>query len=235
VRRQLPKTYSRSISLALIAVIGVTVAACGDEAGIGGRPSHGMLGNASVKPECGAFNQTCLAQGLDAPLALNATTELSIASRLAGSSGPPLSLQSANAAVLQVAGPSVQAVGVGLAGLLFVGPKGQVLDFIHVWVAAAQELRIQRYSRSGLLLGRVHDTVTLLKGDELLISVEPYAAGQPLLGQFELKRSVDGDAVRVVPDAISAWYRIVALKAGQAKIELEALGLKQCWSIEVLP
>jgi len=231
----MPTSNSRSSGLTLIVVICVTVAGCGDDTGVGGRPSHGLLGNASVSPECGAFNQTCLAQGLDAPLALGATTELSIESRIAGSSGPPITLRSANAAVLKVTGPAVQAVGAGLAGLLFVGPKGQVLDFIHVWVAAAKELRIQRYSRSGLLLGRVHHTVTLLQGDELLISVEPYAAGQPLLGQFELKRSVDGDAVRVVPDAISAWYRVVAVKPGQAKIELEALGLKQCWSIEVQP
>jgi hypothetical protein len=228
-------TLRKSTSLA--AVIGVTfaIAACGDEAGVGGRPSHGMLGNASVSPECGAFNQTCLAQGLDAPLALGGTTALSIASKMAGSSGPPITLRSANQAVLKATGAEVQAVGKGLAGLLFIGPKGQVLDFIHVWVAAAEELRILRYSRSGLLLGQVHDKVTLLQGDELLIAVEPYAGSQPLLGHFVLKRNISGDAVKVVPDAVSAWYRIVALKPGTSTVELSALGLKVSWSIEVLP
>lgn len=223
------------------AVIGVTVAAaaalaaCGDDAGIGGRPSHGLLGNASAAPECGAFNQTCLAQGLDAPLALGGTTALTIESRVAGSSGPPITLRSANAAVLLATGAQVQAVGPGLAGLLFMGPKGQVLDFIHVWVATPKELRIQRYTPSGLLLGQVNDAVTLLQGDELLIAVEPYADGQPLLGQFELKRSICGDAVKILPDAVTAWYRVVALKPGKATIELSALGLKESWAIEVLP
>jgi hypothetical protein len=225
-----------ALALATVTLAAALTGGCGDGgSGVGGRPTSGALGNASVRPECGAFNQTCLARGLDAPLVLGSLTELTLESQVAGSSGPPLQLHGSNPAVLKIVGSKVKAVGVGIAGLLFKGPKDQVIDFIHVWVARPMELRILRYTSSGLQLGQVQDAVTLLVGDELLISVEPYAGGQALVGTFELHRLVTGDAVSVVPDPVGGWYRVVARQAGKAKIELKALGLTRSWSIEVKP
>jgi hypothetical protein len=216
----------------------VSLVGCGDMAGMGGRPSSGSLGNTNVRPECGAFSQACLAQGLDAPLALGGITELSVDFTVNGSSGPPLALITSDTTILRQASGksgSVEAVGVGAAAVLFVGPDKRVVDFLHLWVSEPDELRIQRYSSLGALLGQVQPAATLLVGDELLVSVEPYAGGQALLGNFTLERTLSGDAVAIVPDSIGGWYRVVARKPGKATLEFGALNKTARWEIEVLP
>lgn len=216
----------------------VALAGCGDsaESGLGGRPSSGALGQVSVAPECGALNQGCLVQGLNAPLALGSRTELVIEYQIAGSSGPPTTLETADATVLATASATaVDAVGTGASAVLFVGPDETVLDFIHLWVAQPEELRILRYSPAGDLLGQVQDEISLLVGDEILVSVEPYAAAQPLLGNFELERTIDGESVSLVPDSVGGWYRVVARAPGDSTVTFSALGIEKTWQIEVLP
>jgi hypothetical protein len=150
-------------------------------------------------------------------------------------SGPPLDLVTIDSTILKgVAGGRVEAVGAGASAVLFMGPDQNVVDFIHLWVSKAEELRIQRYSSAGVLLGQVLPSVTLLTGDELLVAVEPYAKGQALLGNFELTRETVGDAIAIVPDSVAGWYRVVARKAGSSTVEFQALGIKKSWQIEVV-
>jgi len=218
--------------LVMLTLVGL---GCGDsESGVGGHPTGG--GNVSgTTPECGALGQACVGQGLDAPLALGGRFEVAVASQLSGASGPPVGLEAADATVLSATETSVEAVGEGASAVLFVGPDGAVLDFIHLWVVAAEELRIMRYAPTGVLLGRVQDSVQLLPGDELLVSVDPYANAQPLMGNFDMIHVVEGEAVAVVPDSVAAWYRVVARAPGQATVVFSALGLEERWDIEVLP
>src|SRR5690349_3022136 len=56
----------------------LALAACGGGDGTGGRPSSGDMGQMQVTPECGALSQACIAQGLDAPLALGSALELTV-------------------------------------------------------------------------------------------------------------------------------------------------------------
>jgi hypothetical protein len=214
------------------------LAACGDDAaagGVGGRPSSGNLGQVSVAPECGALSQACIGQGLNAPVALGGRVVISVEHQISGSSGPPTVLETVNANVLVPDETSLSAVGEGMSGVLFVGPNEEVIDFIHVWVQAADELAIFRYSEAGTLLGQVQPQAQLLAGDELLVAIEPRAGGQPLLGNFELSTSVDGTSVAVVPDPVAGWYRVIAKAAGSSKLEFSGLGTSVVWSIEVLP
>lgn len=209
----------------------------GSEEGLGGRPNSGVIGGSGAsRPECGALAQGCMGQGLDAPIALGGTLEIQIDYKLAGSSGPPTTLETANPAILKSEGKGrVTAVGEGMSALMFVGPNDAVIDFLHVWVAKADELRIVRYSSSGALLGRVLDNVKLLVGDELMVSVETFGQGQALLGNYVLEYNVTGSNVAIVPDPVGGWYRIVARTAGPATVTFEALGLKKVWTMEVLP
>lgn len=216
----------------------VTVVGCGSSAeGLGGRPNSGVIGGTGTsRPECGALAQGCMGQGLDAPIALGSTLEIQLDYQIGGSSGPPTEIESATPGILKSEGKGrVTAVGEGLSALMFVGPDKAVIDFLHVWVAPADELRILRYSANGTLLGRVAESVKLLPGDELLVSVETYGKGQALLGNYLLKYEVSSAHVAVVPDAVDGWYRIVARDAGPATVTFDALGLKKLWTMEVLP
>ncbi|HEY3356992.1 MAG TPA: hypothetical protein VGQ83_27325 [Polyangia bacterium] len=226
-----PRTEPLLRTLAAAALL----AGCGGGAeGIGGHPS-GAGGGGTTAPECGALGQACISQGLDAPLVLGGRYELAVGSQIAGSSGPPVTLEVADPTVLTATESGVEAVGAGASAVLFIGPDETVLDFIHLWVVAAEELRIMRYAPTGVLLGRVQAQVQLLAGDEVLVAVEPYTNAQPLMGNFELLHSVTGDAVAIVPDSVAAWYRVVARAPGSATVTFSGLGLEERWEIEVLP
>lgn len=211
---------------------------CGDSAeGYGGRPNSGLIGGSgAARPECGALAQGCMGQGLDAPIALGSTLEIALDYQLGGSSGPPTDIESANPLVLKSEGKGrVTAVGEGLSALMFAAPDGAVIDFLHVWVAAPDELRVVRYGETGNLLGRVQSEVKLLAGDEVLVAVETWGKGQALLGNFLLQYETTGTAVAVVPDAVDGLYRVVARAAGASTVTFKALGLNRAIAIEVLP
>ncbi len=211
---------------------------CGDDGtSVSGRPSSGGLGNTTVAPECGALNQACLARGLDAPLARGGRLDLRVDFNIAGSSGPPVELRATRPEVVAAEGTQVFAAGLGTAAVLMIGPDEQVVDFIHLWVRAADELRMTRYSRDGVEIGQVRDQATLLAGEELLVSFEAFGGAQPLLGQYLVEWSVEGDAVTVLEDTLLGQYRIVAREAGEATVGVTApdLELSLSLDIEVLP
>jgi hypothetical protein len=190
----------------------------------------------TVAPECGALSQACIGQGLDAPISLGSTLDLLVSYRVPGSSGPPTTLATANRAVLETTGDtSLVAVGEGMSAVLFVGPDGEVMDILHVWVAPPSDLRIQRYDESGDLLGQVQPSSQLLVGDEILVAVEPYGNGQALLGNFQMQYTSSSPAVAIVEDPVAAWYRVVARQPGMATVSFAALGKTAAWQIEVLP
>ncbi|MBI2388115.1 MAG: hypothetical protein HYV09_00745 [Deltaproteobacteria bacterium] len=220
------------------ALLIASAAGCGDSGeGLGGRPNSGLIGGSgTARPECGALAQGCMGQGLDAPIALGSTLEIALDYQIGGSSGPPTEIESANPLVLKSEGKGrVTATGEGISALMFAAPDGAVIDFLHVWVAAPDELRVVRYGDEGNLLGRVQDEVKLLVGDELLVAVETYGKGQALLGNFLLEYEVTGADVAVVPDAVDGLYRVVARTAGASTITFKALGLNRAIAIEVLP
>ena len=212
----------------------VAAAGCGGGSGEGGRP--GDFGQVEVSPECGALSQACIGQGLNAPIALGSRVDLVVEYKVPGSSGPPTVLASANEAVIRTPeATALAAVGEGMSAILFVGPEGEVMDIIHVWVQPAAELRINRYAPTGDLLGEVQASSQLLVGDEILVALEPFANAQPLLGNFELTYATSGPAVAVVPDPVGGWYRVVAREPGSATVSFRALGLEAPWQVEVLP
>lgn len=213
----------------------VITAACGDGGGLGGRP--GEFGHVEAAPECGALSQACIGQGLDAPIAKGSSLDIAVRYKVAGSSGPPTQLASANQAVITTPSPTqISAIAEGMSAVMFVGPAGEVIDLIHVFVQKPSELRINRYDEAGDLLGRVQPASQLIVGDEILIAVEPFAGGQPLLGNFALSyASTAAPIVTIVPDPVGGWYRVVARSAGMANVSFTALGLDVSWQLEVLP
>ena len=240
-RRKTASVESRGRLIPSVAIVvgalllGLTTVGCGASDDYGGAPWSGNSGPGSVPPECGALNQACLARGLNAPLALGSYLELDLDYQIGGTSGPPTTLETADASVLTASEMTVQAVGVGASAVLFVGPDNAIIDFLHVWVAEPDELRIYRYTEAGVQLGRVQDEVTLLTGDEVLIFVEPFANAQPLMGNFSMTRTQEGTSIAVVPDVVGGLYRVVARAAGHSSVTFHGLGMDQLWQVEVLP
>ena len=221
-----------SYSVLIIISLAMLPACGGDD--MGGSPNS-RYGYDNNNPECGAMGQICLSQPINSPLALGSHTELLFDFRMAGTSGVSIDLEQTNPLVLNIDGMAVEAVGTGMSGLLFVGSDDTVIDYIHLWVTEAEELRIISWSNSGDLLGYVRSSIVLLVGDELLISVEPFENAQPLLGNFEMNRVIEGESIAIVPDPVGGWYRVVARSEGQSTVRFNALQLETVLEIEVIP
>lgn len=228
---------------AIAAALAVAAVACGDAGDLGiGPPSAGAYGRGNVAPECGALSQACLTGGLNAPIATGAKLGLGVDTQIAGSGAPPTTLESVNPDIALVEAGVLTAFQPGMVGLLMNGPNGAVTDFIHVFIADPDDLRLIRFNDAGIPLGAVRDDATLLVGDEIYVVVEAFADSQPLLGLFKTTWTVDvteGDPDQppliVVDDLVFGWFRIVARAPGTVTLNAEALGITKTLNIEVLP
>lgn len=225
--------------LTLLASLAVGCGADGASDYLGPPPSGGALGQASLRPECGALSQACLQNGMDAPLAVGASMGLGIDYQSAGNAGPALTLAAADEDVLGVDDAVITANHPGPSALLILGPDGDVIDFIHVWVADATELLLVRHNDEGAAIGTVAKEGTLLTGDEILLSVEAFSSTQALLGLFETKfeiEVIEGDEpVAIVEDIVFGWYRLVARSEGRVNVIASALGQTRELTLTVMP
>lgn len=237
-------TIRTIIPSTLVALL--SIAACGDSGGSGiGPPSPGSFGQANLTPDCGAFNQACLATGLDTPLAVGTQLGLGISLELPGNSALPTTLTSSNPEVLGVSLGVATSLSAGVSAILISGPDEEVLDFIHVWSVAANTLRIVSYTENGLPLGPARDMGSLLPGDEILVAVEALADSQPLIGQFQSEWTIevlddpgevgDGPIVSILDDVVFGLYRIVARRPGTVRLRSTALDAQTELELEVLP
>ena len=225
-------------SLASVAALGCG----GDGSGIG-PPSPGAFGSADLEPECGALNRACLSRGLDSPLAVGARLGIGLTFDINGTSGVPATMTTSNADVLTVSDGVVSVTGPGVAVVLVRGPDSKVLDFIHLWSAESEELRLIRYTADAEPFGIIRDSGTLLAGDELLLAVEAFAGTQPLIGLFDTEWSIEvldpgpgtGPVVSVVEDVVFGLFRIVARAPGRVRLSAASLGIETALELEVLP
>lgn len=200
-----------------------------------GETAPGALGQIDFAPECGSLDQACLEQSLNAPIAAGATVEMGINFKFQGSSGPPMRMEAIDEAAFKLDGSRVEAVKPGVRPLMVIGPDGLVLDFIHLWVAVPDELRLVSHTDAGLVIGPLGASAQMLPGDELNLTVEPFANSQALLGDFDVEWEVTGDAVAILQDGVLGAHRIVARQPGQASLTATALGLSIAVDVEVLP
>lgn len=232
---------TRLVFVVLAVFGGATAIACGG--GSVGPPSPGNFGTAELSPECGALARACLSRGLDSPIAVGSQLGVGVTFDINGTSGVPASLQTSDPAVLTTAEGVVSAETPGVAVLLIRGPDQRVLDFIHLWTAAAEELRLVRYTDDAEPFGVLGAGGALLAGDELLVNTEAFAGNQPLIGLFptewtveELVPSATGEpVVAVIDDLVFGLSRVVARTPGRARLTASALGLETAIELEVLP
>ena len=112
--------------------------------------------------------------------------------------------------------------------------SGRVIDFFHVFVAAADRVEIQRLAGVGSGVDLDHG-LELLVGDELVLGARAYRGPQRLAGSALMGWSSDTDAVTVLLDGDHDRRRIVARNPGKALVEVETMGLISTLEITVYP
>lgn len=160
----------------------------------------------------------------DGPLALGATVDVDVTLDTPGIGTPALALEAADAEILQITGNQITGLAPGISAVVALDDNSRVLDFFHIFVAEPDRIEIQR--RGGVGEGSDLDHgIELLVGDEISVAAQPYRGPQRLVGAAAMGWSSSSDAVAVLLDGDFDRRRIVARAPGQARVEVETMGL----------
>jgi hypothetical protein len=224
----MPNTFP--VSAATLA-LSVASFACGSE---------GALGQAHVSADCPAEDLSCVAQGLDGPLAVGAQARLNVVLDFQGAATPATELRSSHPHLLAVDGDRVRGEGAGHASLLILlaadgATPASVIDFMHVWVMVPDRLATTVFAPDGRELGEVVTGAQLLPGESLVLAPRLYARGQRLLGDPEATWTADADVVTLLREATADRVRLVARKPGTATVSVTSGELSTSFALEVKP
>jgi hypothetical protein len=217
-------------------VLGTFAAAVLAASSCGGEGSQGALGQAHLSADCPSQDLTCVAQGLDGPLAVGAAARINVRLVFQGAATPPTRLVSSHADILAVDGESVRGVADGRVTLLvMLANEDAVVDFMHVWVTAADRLALSVFTADGRELGEVVTGTELLTGEDVVLAASLYARGQKLRGDTQAVFATDSDVVTLLREPTSGRTRVVARRPGSATVSVTASGLATTLSVEVKP
>jgi hypothetical protein len=223
-----PRRAVRAPALALLAAV---LAGCPEPAPAPPPPEELVL-DCPVDCDTCVVPPGCRALGLTAPLARGARFVVDPVAlgvdpdRVIEPFGvdAPLTLVSGNAAVLEVDGLTLGAVGEGIAAVVLLGDvDGDVLDVIHVRVEAADALQLDVVQATGATAAP--DTLELAVGASLELHASPVAGGRALGGSIEPAWSVASEVLEeplpvrleAVPED-PARRRLVAVQPGEARL-----------------
>ncbi len=197
--------------------------------------SSGALGQTDTTAACPPSDLVCAVSGIDAPIAKGASLPIEVSVTSEGSATPPLAFVSANPAVFTVDDGRLHAVSPGLASMLITTEGDLVVDFLHVWIASADALRLHRVTRGGLSTSPLPAAMQMLVGDELTLVAAPHRGAQRLLGELDATFDVDPEVVTMLDEGVPGSRRFVAKAAGNTTVSVNALGIEVAVALEVLP
>lgn len=197
--------------------------------------SAGALGQTQSSAACPPSDLVCAVAGIDAPIAKGAILPIDVTVTSEGTTTPPLSLVSANPAIFTIDEGRLLGIAPGLATMLVTTEGDLVVDFLHVWVAEADAVRLHRKTQAGLETAPMPASMQLLVGDELTIVAAPHKGGQRLLGDIGATFTADPAIVKILDEGVPGSRRVVAQAPGKTTFTAEALGITVSTELEVLP
>jgi len=197
--------------------------------------STGALGQTETTASCPSSDFVCALSGIDAPIAKGATLPIEVSVTSEGSATPPLSFVTANPSVFRIDDGRIHAIAPGLASMLVTTEGDLVVDFLHIWVAEADALRLHRLTRGGLQTSPLPASMQVLVGDELTLVAAPHRGAQRLLGELDATFDADPAVVTLLDEGVPGSRRVVASAAGKTTVSVSALGIQAAVDLEVLP
>jgi len=196
--------------------------------------SAGALGQTETTSACPPSELVCAVSGIDAPIAKGAALPIQVSVTSEGSATPPLSFVSANPAVFTIDEARIHAQAPGLASMLITTEGDLVVDFLHVWVAEADALKLHRVTQGGLQSSPLPAAMEVLVGDEITLVAAPHRGPQRLLGELDAVFAADPQVVTMLDEGVPGSRRIVATAAGETNVTVEALGIEVAVALTVV-
>lgn len=169
-----------------------------------------------------------------APLALGASFQPEVLAELKGDAAPVLSLISGRPDVLAFERGRLWGRAPGLAPVLIATSDGVVIDFYHVWVARATRLALRRSDEAGKDLGEMLAGFDFVVGESVYLTPRVYYEAQELTGDVDAEWSVAPPLVEFLRRGVPGDRRLLARRAGEAKLRVAVAGVELELPIRVL-
>jgi hypothetical protein len=200
-----------------------------------GCSTSGALGQTDTSASCPPSDLHCAVSGINAPIAKGATLPIEVTVTSNGATTPPLSFVSANTDLFTIDDARIHGLKPGLASMLITTQGDVVVDFLHVWIAEADAVRLHRVTESGAETAPMPSSMQMLVGDEITLVAAPHKGPQRLLGDLDAVFDADPQVVKVLDEGVPGSRRIVASAPGETIFTAEALGIEVQVALEVLP
>ncbi|OGQ23982.1 MAG: hypothetical protein A2138_11885 [Deltaproteobacteria bacterium RBG_16_71_12] len=196
--------------------------------------SDGQLAQSAVDAPCPAGDLDCEAAPTTAPIAAGALLALEIRPVIVGGVSAAVSLRSGDDAVLVVEDGLVRAVAPGVAAVLAVGDDGAVVDLTHLSVIKADRLTLHRGGGAERDERALPTAIQVFPNEELSLSLRTWSGAQELAGDVLDRWTVSDPAFLLVDQGFPAERRLRVPAAGTATLTIDAVGLQQTLSLEVV-
>ncbi len=184
----------------------------------------------TLSGQCAADDVACSRRHPQAPLAVGTRFHPDVSTEIAGSTTPNLRLESADPSVLAVEDGALVAKAPGTSAVMISTEDGQVVDFVHVWVAPVTSISLAR--RDG---DRVSGELGLAVGEDVTLVPTLWSGAQRLGGDAEARWTTTADNVVLLRDGSAARRRIRARAPGKATITVALGDTRTSFDVEVLP
>jgi hypothetical protein len=197
---------------------------------LAGCAMGGAMHQATITGQCATDDVACSRRHPQMPLAVGTHFHPDVSTEIAGGTTPNLRLDSADPSVLALEDGVLVAKAPGASAVLISTDDGQVVDFVHVWVAPVTKISVAR--RDG---DRIDGAVDLAVGEDLTLVPTLWSGAQRLGGDAEAVWSSSAESVTLLRDGSSDRRRIRAKTPGKSTITVALGDAKTSFDIEVLP
>jgi hypothetical protein len=183
----------------------------------------------------GAADKGSLLSALDAPLAVGGEVRPAFQMSVAGSTPPPTHLVSARSDVILVRDGVLVGQSPGVAAVLVAMPDETVVDFLHVWVEAANRIDVHGIDGSGADLGPLTDALDMVPGERMRLVPHAYAGAEQLAGVAPATWTVDPPIAVVLREGLPNRVTLLARTAGTADVRVAMAGVTSHLQLKVIP
>jgi hypothetical protein len=212
----------------------ITPAVCVPFALAGTLGCGGAMGQSAIQ-DGGATDKGGLLSSLQAPIAVGGSVRPALRLELHGSTPPSTHYISTRPGIIAVRDGVLEGRAPGMSAVLVANDQNVVLDFIHVWVKAANRLEVHRIDVDGADMGEVSEPVEMIVGESVRFVPKPYAGAELLTGVATSSWTVEPPIATVLREGLPGRCRILARNPGTATMKVSLLGSVASVQVKVMP
>lgn len=194
----------------------------------------GAMGQVAPATAADTADKGSLASTLNAPLAVGGEVRPALRFDFQGSAAPPTHLISARPDVLAIKDGLLVGRAPGMSAVLVALDGDTVVDFLHVWVKAADRIEVHGIDAGGSDLGPLTEPIELVVNDTVRLVPHAYGGSERLIGVATSSFVVEPPIAMVLREGLPNRVRLVARTPGSAQVKVTMLGTTSTLALKVI-